>query len=44
MFQILVVEDNSELRELFCTVLEDNGYTAIPATKHSIYWTIRLLT
>jgi len=31
MFQILVVEDNSELRELFCTVLEDNGYTAIPA-------------
>ena len=31
MFQILVVEDDRELRELFCTVLEDNGYTAIPA-------------
>ena len=32
MFQILVVEDNKELRDLFCTVLTDNGYTAIPAT------------
>ncbi|WP_122643031.1 response regulator transcription factor [Luxibacter massiliensis] len=32
MFQILVVEDDKELRELFCTVLSDNGYTAIPAT------------
>lgn len=31
MFQILVVEDDSELRELFCSVLNDNGYTAIPA-------------
>lgn len=31
MFQILVVEDDSELRELFCTVLADNGYTAVPA-------------
>lgn len=31
MFQILVVEDDEELRELFCTVLEDNGYTTIPA-------------
>lgn len=32
MFQILVVEDNKELRDLFCTVLTENGYTAIPAT------------
>lgn len=31
MFQILVVEDDSELRELFCSVLTDNGYHAIPA-------------
>lgn len=32
MFQILVVEDDKELRDLFCTVLSENGYTAIPAT------------
>ena len=32
MFQILVVEDDSELRDLFCTGLSDNGYVAIPAT------------
>lgn len=32
MFQILVVEDDGELRELFCSVLNDNGYRAIPAT------------
>lgn len=32
MFQILVVEDDKELRELFCAVLTENGYTAIPAT------------
>ena len=31
MFQILVVEDDTELRDLFCTVLMDNGYTAVPA-------------
>lgn len=31
MFQILVVEDDRELRELFCAVLTDNGYTALPA-------------
>lgn len=31
MFQILVVEDDKELRDLFCTVLMDNGYKAIPA-------------
>lgn len=31
MFQILVVEDGRELRELFCAVLADNGYTAISA-------------
>ncbi len=29
MFQILVVEDDLKLCELFCTVLTDNGYTAI---------------
>lgn len=31
MFQILVVEDDRELRELFCSVLSDNGYNAIEA-------------
>ena len=31
MFNILVVEDDKELRELFCTVLSDNGYNPIPA-------------
>ena len=31
MFQIMVVEDDTELRELFCTVLNNNGYTSIPA-------------
>ncbi len=32
MFNILVAEDNLDMRELFCTVLSDNGYHAIPAT------------
>lgn len=32
MFQILVVEDDKELRDLFCTVLSDNGYKPIPAS------------
>lgn len=32
MFRILVVEDDKELRELFCTVLLENGYEPIPAT------------
>lgn len=31
MFQILVVEDDKELRELFCSVLLDNGFTPVPA-------------
>lgn len=31
MFNILVVEDDQELRELFCTVLSDNGYHPLPA-------------
>lgn len=31
MFQVLVVEDDHELRDLFCTVLEENGYHAIAA-------------
>ena len=31
MFRILVVEDDKELRHLFCTVLEKKGYTCIPA-------------
>lgn len=31
MFNILVVEDDSDMRELFCTVLADSGYNAIPA-------------
>lgn len=31
MFNILVVEDEMKLRNLFCTVLLNNGYCAIPA-------------
>lgn len=31
MFTILVVEDNADMRELFCTVLTDYGYRAIGA-------------
>lgn len=31
MFRILVVEDDKELNDLFCTVLNDNGYTALSA-------------
>lgn len=32
MFNILVVEDNADMRELFCTVLADSGYRTIAAT------------
>ncbi len=31
MFRILVAEDDRELRELFCTVLEENKFLTIPA-------------
>lgn len=31
MFNILVAEDDEDMRELFCTVLSDNGYNAVPA-------------
>jgi len=31
MFNILVVEDDRKLRNLFCTVLSHSGYCAIPA-------------
>ena len=31
MFNILVVEDNADMRELFCTVLSDSGYQCVPA-------------
>ncbi len=31
MFNILVVEDNDDMRELFCTVLDAKGYNSIPA-------------
>lgn len=31
MFNILVVEDNRDMLELFCTVLGKNGYNSIPA-------------
>ncbi|TCZ75082.1 response regulator transcription factor [Paenibacillus albiflavus] len=31
MFNILVVEDDKKLRQLFCTVLTRNGYRALPA-------------
>lgn len=29
MFTILVVEDNADMRELFCTVLSDKGYRVL---------------
>ena len=32
MFNILVVEDNPDMRELFCTVLSDKGFNGIPAS------------
>lgn len=32
MFTILVVEDNADMRELFCTVLSEGGYRCLPAT------------
>lgn len=31
MFTILVVEDNADMRELFCTVLADSGYHTLAA-------------
>lgn len=31
MFNILVVEDDADMRELFCTVLLDGGYKVFPA-------------
>lgn len=31
MFHILVVEDDSKLRHLFCTVLRKHGYTCTEA-------------
>lgn len=31
MFTVLVVEDNADMRELFCTVLSNAGYHAVPA-------------
>jgi DNA-binding response OmpR family regulator len=31
MFKILVVEDSADMRELFCTVLTDSGYTTFSA-------------
>lgn len=31
MFNILVVEDNKEIRELFCTVLQENGFRTFSA-------------
>lgn len=31
MFNILVVEDNTDMRELFCTVLSDHGYRTVGA-------------
>ena len=32
MFNILIVEDNSDMRELFCTVLSNAGYNCITAS------------
>lgn len=36
MFNILVVEDNVDMRELFCTVLTDGGYKAFTAADGEI--------
>ena len=36
MFKILLVEDDEELRRLFCTVLRKNGYTVIGAKDGSV--------
>ncbi len=35
MYHIMVVEDDKELRDLFCCVLSDNGYTPFPACNGS---------
>lgn len=40
MFQILVVEDNEALRELFCTVLDKNGFKVYPAANGIEAWDI----
>jgi DNA-binding response OmpR family regulator len=32
MLTVLVVEDNTDMLELFCTVLSDSGYHCLPAT------------
>ena len=32
MFRIMVVEDDRELREMFCSVLEENGFSPVPAS------------
>ena len=31
MFHIMVVEDDTELRDLFCAVLTERGYQTLPA-------------
>lgn len=40
MLKILVVEDNRELRELFCKVLTHNGYHTVPASDGMSAWSI----
>lgn len=40
MFQILVIEDNSALRELFCTVLNRHGFKAYGACNGIEAWNI----
>ena len=32
MFHIMVVEDDAELRDLFCAVLTERGYQPLPAS------------
>ena len=38
MFHIMVVEDDTELRDLFCAVLTERGYQTLPAATGWRLW------